>query len=331
MLEVLQRGIDALPPKQQTAVILYYLHGYSLAEAAEIADCNVGTMKSRLHYALKALRTRLPVERRIPVTAVRQPRDAEGDPMSCRRIRRELLWLVRFGDFDAGSAPHLEHLAGCQGCRDEVGLDRALVRQLRTALAERIGDATPSPSAWEGVLARMAPAGAEGRAAVVGPKLAAFLRAGSAMAGASLALVLALNLELAPIGRDPDTGVHRRPMSPRRARRPGGMRARHREGRAPAAGPARHRGDRATVVWVPTPSEQLPLARTTLDATAGADVEAVPATDPADDFADCGPALAIHLVPIDAATISNSSGTDASGESNDPPAAPAAPPAGGPS
>ena len=73
VLEVLQRGIDALPHKQQTAIILYYLHGYSLAESAEIADCNVGTMKSRLHYALKALRARLPVERRIPVTAVRQP------------------------------------------------------------------------------------------------------------------------------------------------------------------------------------------------------------------------------------------------------------------
>ncbi len=76
VLEVLQRGIDALPPKQQTAVILYYLHGYSLAEAAEIAQCNVGTMKSRLHYALKALRIRLPVERRIPVgtpAAVRIP------------------------------------------------------------------------------------------------------------------------------------------------------------------------------------------------------------------------------------------------------------------
>jgi RNA polymerase sigma-70 factor (ECF subfamily) len=64
IIEVLQRGIDALPPKQQTAVILYYLHGYSLAESAEIADCHVGTMKSRLHYALKALRSLLPAERR---------------------------------------------------------------------------------------------------------------------------------------------------------------------------------------------------------------------------------------------------------------------------
>ncbi|MBA4168926.1 MAG: RNA polymerase sigma factor [Chloroflexi bacterium] len=77
VLEVLQRGIDSLPAKQQTAIILYYLHGYSLAEASEIARCNVGTMKSRLHYALKALRVRLPVERRVRVgtpVAVRVPR-----------------------------------------------------------------------------------------------------------------------------------------------------------------------------------------------------------------------------------------------------------------
>ena len=66
IIEVLQRAIDALPPKQQMAIILYYLHGYSLAEAAEIADCNVGTMKSRVHYALKALRSRLPEERGAP-------------------------------------------------------------------------------------------------------------------------------------------------------------------------------------------------------------------------------------------------------------------------
>jgi RNA polymerase sigma-70 factor (ECF subfamily) len=71
IIEVLQRGIDALPPKQQTAVILYYLHGYSLAESAEIADCNVGTMKSRLHYALKALRALLPAERRAAAPGAR--------------------------------------------------------------------------------------------------------------------------------------------------------------------------------------------------------------------------------------------------------------------
>ena len=69
IIEVLQRAIDALPPKQQAAVILYYRHGYSLAEAAEIAACNVGTMKSRVHYALRTLRSRLPEERRAPAGA----------------------------------------------------------------------------------------------------------------------------------------------------------------------------------------------------------------------------------------------------------------------
>ncbi|HEY8922265.1 MAG TPA: RNA polymerase sigma factor [Candidatus Limnocylindria bacterium] len=69
IIEVLQRAIDTLPPKQQTAVILYYLHGYSLAKSAEMAGCNVGTMKSRVHYALKALRSRLPKERRTAAGA----------------------------------------------------------------------------------------------------------------------------------------------------------------------------------------------------------------------------------------------------------------------
>jgi RNA polymerase sigma-70 factor (ECF subfamily) len=68
IIDALQRGIDALPPKQQTAIILYYLHGYSLVEAAEIAGCQVGTMKSRVHYALRALRQLLPQERRSPLS-----------------------------------------------------------------------------------------------------------------------------------------------------------------------------------------------------------------------------------------------------------------------
>ena len=66
IVDVLQR--ESTPcPKQQTAIILYYLHGYSLAEAAEIAGCHVGTMKSRIHYALRALRVLLPVARRTPI------------------------------------------------------------------------------------------------------------------------------------------------------------------------------------------------------------------------------------------------------------------------
>lgn len=249
--------------------------------------------------------------------------------MSCRRIRRELLWLVRFGDFGAGSASHLEHLAGCRGCRDEVGLDRALVRQLRTALAERIGDASPSPSAWEGVLARMA----QPEPSLVRPwpaRLAGFLRAGSAMAGASLALMLALNLELAPIGAVPvpgssDTEVVTATASPGRN---AGLR--QWEGRAPAAGTGLFREDDSTVTWRPMPSEQLPLGRTTL-AAAGDDLDTPPASERRDAPTDGGPAVVINLVPVDAATMSGSDPADEAGESDEQPPAPAVPPVGGPS
>ena len=54
-----------LPPKHQSVVILYYLHGLSLQETAELLDVRLGTVKSRLHYALRSLRTRLEGDRRF--------------------------------------------------------------------------------------------------------------------------------------------------------------------------------------------------------------------------------------------------------------------------
>jgi hypothetical protein len=161
-------------------------------------------------------------------------------------------------------------------------------------------------------------------------RLAAFLRAGSAMAGASLALVLALNLELAPIGAMPvpastDTEVV---TATTPASRGAGMR--HWDGRAPAAGTGLVREIDSTITWRPTPSEQLPLARTSLMAPGGEDADTAPPTDPADAPADGGPAVVINLVPVDAATMSSSNPSDQSGESDEQPAAPAVPPAGGP-
>ena len=121
--------------------------------------------------------------------------------MRCRRICRELLWLARFGEFGPSSQPHLDHLAGCQSCRDEVGYDREMVRQLRAALAARIESMQPSPRAWEGILAR-AQAPEPRRLAVWWTRslgIVARLRTSTAMAGTGLALVLALNMEVIPI------------------------------------------------------------------------------------------------------------------------------------
>ena len=74
--------------------------------------------------------------------------------MSCARVCRELLELSRFGELDVRSAPHIEHLVDCRACRDEIGLDRALVQQLRSALQARIEGAAPSSAAWDGILRR---------------------------------------------------------------------------------------------------------------------------------------------------------------------------------
>jgi hypothetical protein len=121
--------------------------------------------------------------------------------MKCRRICRELLWLARFGEFGPSSQPHLDHLAGCQNCRDEVGYDREMVRQLRTALAARIEGMNPSATAWEGIL-RRAQAPEPNRFAMWWTRSAgvvARLRTATAMAGTGLALLLALNMEIVPI------------------------------------------------------------------------------------------------------------------------------------
>lgn len=122
--------------------------------------------------------------------------------MRCRRIRHELLWLARFGEFGPSSQPHLDHLAGCRPCRDEVGFDRAMVEQLRIALAARIENGNPPATAWERILARAQrpePAPAvrfwEWSTALVGR-----LRFATAMAGTGLALVLALNMEIVAVG-----------------------------------------------------------------------------------------------------------------------------------
>lgn len=120
--------------------------------------------------------------------------------MSCRRICRELLWLARFGELGPSSQPHLDHLVGCRGCRDEVGFDREMVRQLRVALAERIDGLQPSSTAWEGIL-RRAQAPEPSRFAAWWRRsmgLVGRLRTATAMAGTGLALVLALQMEVIP-------------------------------------------------------------------------------------------------------------------------------------
>lgn len=121
--------------------------------------------------------------------------------MRCSKAIRELLWLSRFGELGPSSQPHLDHLAGCTSCRDEVGFDRAMVQQLRIALAERVEMAEPSPRAWETILARaQLPEPRRGWLSHWSSGLVGRLRVATAMAGTGLAVMVALNMEVVSIG-----------------------------------------------------------------------------------------------------------------------------------
>ena len=121
--------------------------------------------------------------------------------MSCHRVRRELLWMTRFGEFGPDSQLHLDHLAGCRACRDEVGCDRHTVRLLRAALAARVDGMEPSSGVWEQVRTlaqqpeprRWRWPWRHARDAMV------FGRTLTAMAGTGLALVLALNTQIVTV------------------------------------------------------------------------------------------------------------------------------------
>ena len=70
--------------------------------------------------------------------------------MSCSQVRRELLEHFAFREeLGPRSWPHLAHLESCAECRQEVGIDRGLVRQLRRALRERVEGGAPSDGSWE--------------------------------------------------------------------------------------------------------------------------------------------------------------------------------------
>lgn len=54
--EAFMKLLSQLPVPQRSALILHFLEDFSLEEIAEITGAQLGTVKSRLHYAKKALR-----------------------------------------------------------------------------------------------------------------------------------------------------------------------------------------------------------------------------------------------------------------------------------
>jgi RNA polymerase sigma-70 factor (ECF subfamily) len=68
----LQRAFRVLSIEHRSIVVLHHYLGLSVAEAAETLGIPAGTAKSRLHYALEALRATLEADAREPVLGRRQ-------------------------------------------------------------------------------------------------------------------------------------------------------------------------------------------------------------------------------------------------------------------
>ena len=76
--------IDGLGAKHKIVVVLHYLNGLNLAEIAEIVEAPVGTVKSRLHYALQRLRVQLSAHPGLDVEPI-APSGATGKRMEGTR------------------------------------------------------------------------------------------------------------------------------------------------------------------------------------------------------------------------------------------------------
>ncbi len=54
--EVFMEALKQLPPPQRSVLLLHFIEDFSIEEIAEISGAAVGTVKSRIYYAKKALR-----------------------------------------------------------------------------------------------------------------------------------------------------------------------------------------------------------------------------------------------------------------------------------
>ncbi len=69
--EELERAFRALTAEQRTILVLQYYRELSLAEMAELLQIPVGTVRSRLHYAKRALRSAVEADARIEEASAR--------------------------------------------------------------------------------------------------------------------------------------------------------------------------------------------------------------------------------------------------------------------
>jgi RNA polymerase sigma-70 factor (ECF subfamily) len=66
----IDRALQGISVDHRTILTLYYLHGLPIADVADALGIPAGTAKSRLHYAMQAIRAELAARERIATTKV---------------------------------------------------------------------------------------------------------------------------------------------------------------------------------------------------------------------------------------------------------------------
>ena len=108
--QIVREGIAALPEKHQSVVVLYYLHRLSLQETAQVLGIQLGTVKSRLHYALRSLRSTSKATGASAAPTCRPARRCRGQGFvmelrgACARHRPALLDFVDRAEIAPGTA-----------------------------------------------------------------------------------------------------------------------------------------------------------------------------------------------------------------------------------
>lgn len=124
----LVEAIRSLPPEQREALVLRDVEGLSAQEAAEVVGVEVGALKSRLHRARMALRTRL-----AGVVA------SVADP--CADLAHELSAYAA-SEIDQATCVKIEqHLATCPRCAGACDSLKRTVSMCRSIP----GDTVPAP------------------------------------------------------------------------------------------------------------------------------------------------------------------------------------------
>lgn len=59
-----RQALERLSPDHRMALVLFYFEGMSQQDISQVCGCSLGTVKSRLHYALARLRGLIPVAAR---------------------------------------------------------------------------------------------------------------------------------------------------------------------------------------------------------------------------------------------------------------------------